>query len=136
MFKKIAYILITLSVFALFNACISTDTSPYKGGKLVYKNACADCHGDNGEGLLDLVPPLAKSDYLANHQRELIHILKKGLDTTVIVNGKSYTQPMPPQLLNDVQLVNVINFINHEWGNNQPDRLLRDVQAELKEMSK
>ncbi|MEY4926510.1 MAG: hypothetical protein RI894_946 [Bacteroidota bacterium] len=130
--KKMACILLILSTFVAFNACVSTDPNPYKGGGLVYKNACADCHGDKGEGLFDLVPPLANSDYLASHQNQLLHIIKKGLDTSLIVNGKKYSQPMPPQLLNDVQLVNVINFINHEWGNNQPDRLLKEVQAELK----
>ncbi len=127
------YIFIAIAAICCFcNACISTDTNPYKGGELVYKNACADCHGDNGEGLLDLVPPLANSDFLANHQKELVSLIKKGIKDPVVVNGKNYSQPMPPQLLNDIQLVNVINYINHAWGNQQPDRLLMDVQAELK----
>ncbi len=130
--KKYIFFTAIAAFVCCFNSCISTDTNPYKGGELVYKNACADCHGDNGEGLLDLVPPLAKSDYLASHQKELIGLIKKGIKQPVVVNGKTYSQPMPPQLLNDIQLVNVINYINHAWGNQQADRLLIDVQQELK----
>lgn len=127
--KTIVFLPFCLFLFVV-NSCISTDTSPYKNGKLIYKNACADCHGDNGEGLLDLVPPLAKSDYLAANQAEIIHIITKGLKDTIVVNGKTYTQPMPAQLLTNIQLVNVINYINNAWGNSQPDRFLKDMPAD------
>lgn len=132
MFKKAIVFLSICVIFFAVNSCISTDTNPYKNGKLIYKNACADCHGDNGEGLLDLVPPLAKSDYLAAHQAELIQIITKGLKDTIVVNGKTYSQPMPAQLLTNVQLVNVINYINNAWGNSQTDRFLKDMPADNK----
>ena len=114
-------------------SCVSTDTSPYKQGAFMYKEVCANCHGEEGEGLADLIPPLKNSDYFKAHYKDLTCMIKNGLKGEIIVNGKMYNQPMAAlDKLNDVQITNIVNFMYHSWGNNFPDVTLDEVKANLK----
>jgi len=89
---------------------------------------------EDGQGLKSLCPPLAKSDYLVQNQDKLPCIINKGLNGSIIVNGKEYNQPMAGiPSLNATKLTNVINYINHEWGNNAGYTKIQDVEAALKE---
>ena len=38
-----------------------------KNGTKLYRDFCYRCHGFNGEGQTDLIPPLKSSDYLLNN---------------------------------------------------------------------
>jgi mono/diheme cytochrome c family protein len=118
-----------LVILLLGNAC---ESHPYQQGEILYNNFCANCHMENGAGLGQLIPTLVQSDYLKNNQSALACIIRKGLEGEIIVNGKSYNQAMPgvPQL-NDVEITNVINYINHAWENDYPIMQLQDVQKAL-----
>ena len=37
-------------------------------GKTIYNTQCVTCHREKGEGIKDVYPPLAKSDYLMAEQ--------------------------------------------------------------------
>ena len=41
-----------------------------EGAKL-YATHCASCHGDQGQGLQRLIPPVANADYIAKYRAEL-----------------------------------------------------------------
>ncbi len=90
---------------------------------------------DDGKGLQGIIPPLAQSDYLANHQDELVRIITMGIKDTILVNGISYDQPMEGiTTLTPVQITNVINYINTAWGNDIPITTLQKVNNSLNKM--
>lgn len=112
------------------NACQS---QPYPQGEILYNNFCASCHMNDGTGLIGNIPPLAQADYLKNNPLEVACIINKGMTGQVEVNGKTYDQPMAaiPQL-SEFEITNVINYINHAWGNDYGIVKLEDVRAKLK----
>jgi mono/diheme cytochrome c family protein len=86
-------------------------------GKVGYKANCANCHGENGEGIKSLVPPLNHSDFAAKNLDSIPCWLKGGLNRPITVDGKTYDQPMYPSTLDEVQISNIINFMNGEFFN-------------------
>lgn len=88
---------------------------------------------DNGEGLGALIPPLAQSDYLAQHRDQLPCIIRYGLADSIVVNGKPYAEKMAGQPnLSDIAIVNILNYINNAWGNNNGVLRLDEVEKRLK----
>lgn len=127
-------------VFGLLMTVIflaSCDYQPYKQGRNLYNFYCATCHMDDGSGLKGLYPPLAGADYLAEHQENLACIIRYGLSDTIVVNQKMYNQAMPGvKDLNEVQITNVINYINHAWGNELQHVKVEDIQESLLDCKK
>lgn len=84
-------------------------------GKTSYKNLCAQCHGDNGEGIKELTPPLLQSDFAKQHFDSIPCWLKHGMSHPIVVNGVQYDQPMYPIEVNEIQTANIINYISKEF---------------------
>ena len=106
--------------------------NPYRDGERVYKTQCANCHMDSGAGLGGLIPTLVQSDYLTQHRAQLPCILRYGLHGTITVNGKTFAEQMPPNpTLLDVDIANILNYVNHAWGNNNPPYSLEEVKQGL-----
>ena len=121
--------LVTLSVL-LF----SCQEEPFQQGKKLYEIHCENCHMNDGTGLRGSIPPLAQSDYLKNHQANLACIIKYGQTDTIIVNGKNYNMPMPGVSdLSEFQIANIINYINHSWGNDYGFSKVEDIRNTLTE---
>ena len=55
---------------------------------MLFKGTCSACHQDNGEGLADVFPPLAKIRLLSRIRKRAIGIVLNGLTGPVTVNGK------------------------------------------------
>ncbi|MFT4697076.1 MAG: mono/diheme cytochrome c family protein [Flavobacteriaceae bacterium] len=88
-----------------------------KRGNDIYSNFCISCHLPNGKGVKNIYPPLSDSDYLKNNRDASIKGLKYGLKGEIIVNGTKYNSFMPPMGLGDDEIADVMNYINHSWGN-------------------
>ena len=87
---------------------------------------------DDGIGLSALIPPLAGSDYLNTHREQLPCVLRHGLSDTILVNGKLYAEKMPGvPTLSDINISNILNFINTSWGNRNEVYRLEEVRAAL-----
>lgn len=86
-------------------------------GKEVYRDNCASCHQKNGRGLRGVIPPLAGADYLAQNQSKLPCLLRYATQDTIMVNGRLYPPEMPAQDLTNLELAEVITYINNSWGN-------------------
>ena len=106
---------------------------PYREGGKLYAKHCANCHGDNGQGLGELIPTLAQADYIGQNRAALPCILVRGLADTIVVNGKTYAgQPMPANAdLNEIQVANILNYIHNSWGNQHKDFTLEEVRKQL-----
>jgi nitrite reductase (NO-forming) len=87
-------------------------------GKRVYLQTCSVCHQPEGQGLPNVFPPLAKSDFLMADKARSIGVVLKGLTGAVVVNGAKFDGVMPPQVtLSDEQIAHVLTFVRHSWGN-------------------
>ena len=102
-------------------------------GKDVYEQNCLSCHQADGNGLRGIIPPLVNSDYLEQNQEYLPCLLRHGTKDTIIVNGKTYPPQMPAHTISNIELAEVITFINNSWGNEikfvpvkEIDRLLQN----------
>ena len=84
-------------------------------GEAGYKANCAQCHGENGEGIKSLVPPLNHSDFGAKNLDSIPCWLKFGLNHPITVGTTVYDQPMYPGNLDEVQISNIINFMASEY---------------------
>jgi len=129
---KSLYRYLCFSFLIIAVSLISCDYQPYKQGRNLYNFYCATCHMDDGSGLKGLYPPLAGADYLAKNQSNLACIIRYGLSDTISVNQKIYNQAMPGVTdLNEVQITNVINYINHAWGNSLQHVKVDDIKKGL-----
>lgn len=55
---------IFLFFFLLLGLFACEQPNAYGDGAMLYEKHCANCHGDQGEGLEELIPPLAQADAL------------------------------------------------------------------------
>ena len=92
-----------------------------KNGFKLYRDFCYRCHGFNGEGQTDLIPPLKSSDYLLNNIDLSIAGLKYGLKGKIFVNGKLYDSYMAYQGLDNDEIADIMNYILNEWGNSSEE---------------
>ncbi|MEE9438279.1 MAG: cytochrome c [Saprospiraceae bacterium] len=122
------YFILLILVATLFIKC-TTDTYPQ--GKRLYTTYCANCHMEDGTGLGQLIPPLAKSDYLISHRDNLACIVLNGLKGPIIVNGIKYDQVMPPAQYSAVQINNIVNYIGTAWDNKMKPLALPDTEKVL-----
>jgi mono/diheme cytochrome c family protein len=101
------------------------DLRMYRIGKEVYlRDAhCATCHQPNGEGMPNIYPPLAKSNWVDDDER-LIKLVLKGLWGPLEVNGQKFDpgKGVPPMmgfggLLNDIEMAAVLSYVRQSFGN-------------------
>jgi len=98
-------------------------------GQVLFKGTCSVCHQDNGQGLPDVFPPLAQSDYLLKNPKRGIEIALNGLTGPVTVNGKAFNSVMPPMSqLNDDEIANILTYVLNSWGNDGGAISKEDVQ--------
>ena len=87
-------------------------------GKEVYTAQCMSCHMEEGQGIENVYPPLAKSDYLMKDKERSIHNVIHGLSGEILVNGQTYNMEMTPfDFLSDQEVSDVLNYIRNSWGN-------------------
>jgi mono/diheme cytochrome c family protein len=86
-------------------------------GKDIYITNCLTCHLDQGEGIEEVYPPLAKADYLMADKKRSIQQVLYGATGEMKVNGKVYNSEMVGIDLNDQQASDVLNYIRNSFGN-------------------
>ena len=124
---------------ALLPGCF---TNKQHQGERLYVQHCAGCHGEQGQGLGTLIPPLAGSDYLAQHRELLGCIIRQGLRGPIVVNGVHYNQVMlgvqdtaTHRHLSPAQITNLLNYLESHWGNHPGptgSRTIADTDAQLR----
>src|SRR5437899_10512109 len=99
--NKIVYSILTISALIIVIVSCSNpkeikEKQYYTEGMYLYKNHCQSCHMEDGKGLGDLIPPLAKADFLLKNKDRLSCIIRKGINNEKIkVNVKDYQSIMP-----------------------------------------
>ncbi len=88
-----------------------------EAGQKLFAGTCSVCHQSNGEGLAQVFPPLAKSEFLADRNKTIAVVLN-GLTGPVTVRGATYNSVMPPMSqLNDDEVANILTYVLNSWGN-------------------
>ena len=99
----------------------------YIDGQALYKLHCANCHQDNGQGLAGLYPPIAGSNFLKDNKNLILCSMRYGLKDTIVVNGKTYHQPMPANTqLQALDVAEIATYMYNEWGN---EKIITDVKS-------
>ncbi len=82
---------------------------------------CMGCHGAEGQGVPQVAPPLAKSEWVAGPIENLIRIQLRGMNGPVTVNGTKYELPSammaPLSFQSDDQIAAVLTYIRNSFGN-------------------
>lgn len=113
-------------------------------GVNVYQTICKTCHGDDGNGIASLAPPLNHSEWVNGKKENLISIVLQGLTGPVKVNNKLYKTPevsgeMPGLISNkeitDQDIAEVLSFIRKSWSNNADAVSESDVSKVRKKLS-
>jgi len=99
-----------------------------EAGKSTYSQVCLACHMNEGQGIPNVFPPLAKSDYLMKDVDRNITNLIKGLQGEITVNGKKYNQVMPASGLDDADIANVLNYVMNSFGN-KAEKMVTEAQV-------
>ncbi len=138
-FRYLPFSLLALAALLALPGCF---TNKGHQGERLYGQHCASCHGEQGQGIGQLVPPLAGSDYLAQHPGQLACIVRQGLKGPIVVNGVGYDQLMlgvqdttTHRHLSPAQITNLLNFVEGHWGNHPGPagaRTIAGTEAELR----
>ena len=85
-------------------------------GAGLYLNQCSTCHGRDGRGHGDLLPPIAGNASVLQHDpSSVLNIILNG-GGRIVVNGVPDSYRMTPfrVLLSDEQIADVASFIRHD----------------------
>ncbi|THF47431.1 nitrite reductase, copper-containing [Flavobacterium supellecticarium] len=88
-------------------------------GKNIYSRTCLPCHQSEGQGVVNVFPPLAKSDYLNKDVNRAIKTVLNGLSGTITVNEKTYNNIMTSLNLTDDEIADVLTYVYDSWNNNK-----------------
>ena len=86
-------------------------------GKRLFTSICAACHQPSGQGLPNVFPPLAGSDFLNADKSRAIKLVMAGRQGEVVVNGMKFNNNMPAFPLGDEDIANVLTFVYNSFGN-------------------
>jgi len=89
----------------------------YSSGMGVYQTHCLNCHGAEGQGLAQLIPPLTDTVLLKKNKNSLPCIIKNGLINKITVSGKLYDGTMPPVALSPIEIAQVLTYVGNSFGN-------------------
>lgn len=107
-------------------------TERQNAGARLYAQHCSNCHGDEGQGLRRLIPPLAGADYLTKNRAGLACLVRRGVNGPMVVNGVQFNQVMPGhEDLTDSEITNLLNFVQSSWGNKGEPYTIREVMEQL-----
>jgi mono/diheme cytochrome c family protein len=88
-------------------------------GARLYEKHCASCHGEQGEGVPGVYPPLAGSRAVTMRTPvNLVHVvLEGGFPPSTAGNPRPYGMPPFATVLSNDELAQVLNHLRGSWGN-------------------
>ena len=134
--RNLLYYLVFIITYSLLISCESDEEVKQKryfaAGNQLYETHCANCHQIDGKGLAGLYPPIANSDFLAKNKEMIVCGMKYGMKDTLTINGKRYTQPMPPNTqLYALDIAEITSYIYIKWGNEKKITEGKEVEKVL-----
>ena len=112
---------------------MSAEDQSIARGKKVYADFCLRCHMPEGQGVPNIYPPLASTNWLTEKRKESLHAVKYGLNGEIEVNGKTYDNVMLPMGLSDREIADVMNYVMTSFGNTQENPVTEKEVSEITE---
>jgi mono/diheme cytochrome c family protein len=98
---------------------VAASNNAMRAGAAIYKDSCAACHKDSGEGEINLFPRLAGSALVqSDDPTTLVRVVLHG--TRAVSTAGAPTAPAMPAFdwrLEDAQVAAVLTYIRNNWGN-------------------
>lgn len=134
--KTLLFTVFSITVASIIYSCQNAseiEQAKYmSNGKDLYKLHCQNCHGENGEGLGELAPPLTDTVFLKENKAKLACMIKNGTTEPITINGKNYQGKMPNfPTLHDIDIAQVMVYITNSFGNKQGMYDYQKVTADL-----
>jgi mono/diheme cytochrome c family protein len=102
---------------------VPPEKASQRGSKL-YSDNCAKCHKPNGDGIANVVPPLAGNPVvIAKSPTDIISVVLKGVPP----RGHMAGMPSFAGSLSDQDIADLTNYVRTNWGN----RAAADATSEL-----
>jgi mono/diheme cytochrome c family protein len=100
-------------------------------GKALYLQYCLSCHQADGDGVPNMNPSLIKTTYVLGDKKRLITwVLKGSTGTKLSINGKVYSNNMPPQsTLKDDEIAAILTYVRNDFGNKATPVAAAQVKA-------
>jgi len=101
------------------------DVAVLSRGKRIYDDACAQCHGDEGQGAPGAYPPLAgnRGVTTVSPVNTVQAIVLGGYAPATRGNPRPYGMPPFGPQLNDADIAAVATYVRNAWGNQAPQVL-------------
>lgn len=98
-------------------------------GERLYARNCASCHGENGQGMSGVFPPLVNTNWVTASKSIPIRILLHGLEGSIEVNGQAYNGQMPSfkARLSAAEIAAILNYLRDESDDDLPRISQQDV---------
>lgn len=104
----------------------------YSLGKNLYGQHCQNCHGEKGEGLGGLYPPLSDTLFLRKNRDSVACWISRGLEKQITVHGKIYKAKMPADTdTSPIEIAQIVTYITNAFGNSQGITDLDQVNRQL-----
>jgi mono/diheme cytochrome c family protein len=98
---------------------VAANDNAMRAGAAIYKDSCAACHRDSGEGEIQLFPRLAGSALVqSDDPTTLARVVLQG--TRAVSTSAAPTAPAMPAFdwrLGDAQVAAVLTYVRNSWGN-------------------
>jgi mono/diheme cytochrome c family protein len=86
-------------------------------GRKLFTSICAACHQPTGQGVPNVFPPLAGSDFLNSDKNRAIKIVINGRQGELVVNSMKFNNSMPSFPLSDEDIAHVLTYVYNSFGN-------------------
>ncbi len=109
---------------------------PFAQGKDLYMVSCASCHMEDGSGLGSVIPDLREKDLWQFGSEDLPCLIRWGSVVRVTDRRLQYPTPMPPHpSLTEVEIANILNFLQDRWGDPSRFYTPEDIRKQLERCS-
>ncbi len=127
---------IVITLYCLFscNMELSVETMQYAtNGQKLYVTHCQNCHGNKGEGLGKLYPPLTDVNFLNENRNKLACIVKNGMSGEITVNNIKFNQLMPgvPELTS-IDIAYVLTYVTTYFGDSKTHFKKEEIEEYLR----
>ena len=110
-------------------AASASRVAPNAHGVALYKDHCAACHGDHGEGVPGAYPALSGSRAVTMRSTaNLVHVvLEGGFPPSTAGNPRPFGMPPFAIVLSDADVADLLSAVRGSWGNDAPPVSAFDV---------
>ena len=97
----------------------------------MYKNKCADCHGENGQGRAGIYPAMAGNRALLMDKpnNAVLSVLYGGFAPSTPGHARPFGMPPFMLELSNAQIAQVLSYTRSAWGNQAAPISELQVQA-------